>query len=196
MFEITGDDIALLNHEQLRMLIGRLCEAELRRHDQSTAHVTWGGNQNAGDGGIDVRVSLPANFHTDGFIPRTATGFQVKKQDMPRGAIINEMAPHGDLRPSIQALASQGGAYIIVSSEGSAADSALDNRRKAMAESVVGYPNADAIALDFYDRNRVATWVRTHEGLILWVRQTIGKPIPDWQSYGPWAAPLADAYLS
>jgi hypothetical protein len=38
---------------------------------------------------------------------------------------------------------------------------------------VAGYPNASALTLDFYDRNRVATWVRTHEGLIPWVRQTI-----------------------
>jgi hypothetical protein len=31
MFEVTGDDIAALNDEDLRTLVGRLCEAELRR---------------------------------------------------------------------------------------------------------------------------------------------------------------------
>jgi hypothetical protein len=196
IFEITGDDIALLNDEQLRMLIGRLCEAELRRRDQSAAHVTWGGNQNATDGGIDVRVALPAGSPTDGFIPRPATGFQAKKQDMARAAIIEEMCPNGTLRPAIQALADKRGAYIIVSSEGSTADLALDNRRAAMAEAIDGGTNADGLALDFYDRNRVATWVRSHEGLIPLVRAMIGKPIPGWQSYGPWAAPVTDAYLS
>jgi hypothetical protein len=31
MFEATGQDISLLSDEDLRALIGRLCEAELRR---------------------------------------------------------------------------------------------------------------------------------------------------------------------
>lgn len=196
MLEITADDIALLNDEQLRTLIGRLCEAELRRRDQSTAYVTWGGNQNAADGGVDVRVAVPAGLITDGFIPRTATVFQVKAEDMPRAAIIEEMCPGGTLRASIQALADQSGAYIIVSSEGSTADFALNNRRAAMADAAAGSPNANALFLDFYDRNRIATWVRAHEGLIPWVRHTIGRPMPGWQSYGPWAAPVTDVYLA
>ena len=44
MFEITGDDISLLNDEQLRAVVARLCEAELRKRGFSPAHVTWGGN--------------------------------------------------------------------------------------------------------------------------------------------------------
>jgi hypothetical protein len=31
MFDITGQDISLLSDKDLRALIGRLCEAELRR---------------------------------------------------------------------------------------------------------------------------------------------------------------------
>jgi hypothetical protein len=41
MFEITGGDIAALNDEDLRALVGRLCEAELCSRDLSTAAVTW-----------------------------------------------------------------------------------------------------------------------------------------------------------
>ena len=43
MLEITGDDIAALNDEDLRTLIGRLCEAELRARNLTTSAVTWGG---------------------------------------------------------------------------------------------------------------------------------------------------------
>ena len=85
MFEITGDDISLLNDADLRALIGRLCEAELRRLGHSVSHATWGGNQTAKDGGLDVHVALPPGTSIGGFIPRTETGFQVKKPDMPRG---------------------------------------------------------------------------------------------------------------
>jgi hypothetical protein len=79
MFEITGDDIARLNDEDLRSLIARLCESEARRRGLSTSCVTWGGSQTAADGGLDVRVAFPENTAIEGFIQKAATGFQVKK---------------------------------------------------------------------------------------------------------------------
>ncbi|MFM0231291.1 hypothetical protein [Paraburkholderia sediminicola] len=195
MFEITGDDIATLNDEDLRTLVGRLCEAELRRRNLSPSAVTWGGNQTAKDGGLDVRVALPPGTSIDGFIPRPDTGFQVKKPDMPRAAIIDEMRPKPGnvLRPVIVDLAKESGAYIIVSATGSTSDSALMNRKEGMAEAVRDMSDAANIALDFYDRNRIATWVRDHAGLIPWVRSRIGKSIPGWRSYGSWSHAPEDA---
>jgi hypothetical protein len=187
MFEITGDDIAALNDEDLRTIIGRLCEAELRRRELSTFAVTWGGNQTAKDGGLDVRVALPAGTPIDGWIPKGDTGFQVKKQDMPRGEILDEMKPKGELRPVILELAKASGAYIIVSSAGSTADPALKSRKDAMAGAVRDIPDGANLTLEFYDRNRVATWVRDHAGLIPWVRSKIGKSIPGWRAYGSWS---------
>jgi hypothetical protein len=187
MPEITSDDIALLNDEDLRALVGRLCESEARRRGFSTSAVTWGGHQNAADGGLDVRVALPAGAAIDGFVPRPATGFQTKRTEMPRKEILSEMRPSGVLRPVIQELADQSGAYIIASSSDSTSDISLRNRRKAMAEAVKDLPNANALKLDFYDRTRLATWVRDHVGLILWVREKIRKTLRGWHSYGPWA---------
>jgi hypothetical protein len=187
MFEITPDDIAALNDTDLRSLVALLCEAELRGRGLSTAAVTWGGSQTAADGGLDVRVALTPNTMVQGFVPRAATGFQVKKPDMPRRAILLEMNPSGALRPVIRELADAAGAYIIVSANGSTADVALRNRREAMAEAVHGLANAADLLLDFYDRTRIATWVRNHPGVILWARERIGKAVPGWQPYGPWA---------
>jgi hypothetical protein len=79
MFEISGDDIAALSDADLRNLIGLLSEAELRQRGLPTSAVTFGGNQDAKDGGLDVRVALPADTTIAGFIPMPATGFQVKK---------------------------------------------------------------------------------------------------------------------
>jgi hypothetical protein len=185
MFEITPEDIAHLNDENLRELVARLCEAEVRRRGYSASCVTWGGDQNAPDGGIDVRVMLPTSAVTDGYVPRAATGFQVKKPDMARAAIIHEMCPKGVIRPSIEDLADKNGAYIIVSADGSTADTALQDRRDAMKEALKGLVNADELATDFYDRTRIATWVRTHEGLILWVRSLAGDQSPAGNRIGP-----------
>jgi hypothetical protein len=189
MFQITGDDIAELNDAQLRDLVGHLCEAELRHRKLSSAAVTWGGHQNAPDGGIDVRVALPLEVDISGFVPCPATGFQVKAQDMPASEIATEMRPGSVLRPSIAALAACGGAYIIVSAQGSTADTALMQRRNAMAKALEMSELATSIKLDFYDRNRIASWVRDHPNVILWVRETLGRPIQGWQRYGTWANP-------
>ena len=105
MLEITSDDVARLDDGQLRAVVARLCEAEVRSRGLSASHVTWGGNQNAADGGIDVRVALPEATVIEGFVPRPATGFQVKAEDMPAGKITDEMRPNGAIRPSIQGLA-------------------------------------------------------------------------------------------
>jgi hypothetical protein len=187
MFEITRDDIAALNDVDLRTLIGLLCEAELRRVNLPISAVTWGGSQTAKDGGLDVRVSLPSGTVVTGFIPRAATGFQVKKPDMPASEITKEMRPGGDLRSVIAELAAAEGAYIIVSSTGSTADSALNSRRQAMAEAVKDCADASKLHLDFYDRNRVASWVRDHAGLIPWARSKVGKSVSGWRSYGSWS---------
>lgn len=187
MFEITGDHIAELGDSDLRSLIGRLCEAEARANNLSVAGITWGGDQRAKDGGVDVRVAVESVGATVGYMLRPNTGFQVKADDMPRGEILKEMKPGGKLRPVIKELADQGGAYIIVSSKGSVSDSSLRNRRKAMSDAVAGLPKRRQLAFDFYDRNRIASWVRCHPGVTLWVRQKIGKAVPGWRPLGSWS---------
>ncbi len=173
MFEIIAEDIELLNDEDLRSLVGRLCESEMRRRGISPFCVMWGGNQNAKDGGLDVRVELPSHVEPEGFIPRPNTGFQVKAEDTPPSKVSPEMRPDGTLRPAIQKLADQSGAYIMVSSEGSTSDIALKGRRDAMKQAISDLPNADALHLDFYDRRRLETWLRDHTGTVLWVRERI-----------------------
>lgn len=187
MFDVTPDDIAQLNDVDLRELVGRLCEAELASQGLSTAAVTWGGNQTAADGGLDVRVALPLGTSINGHIPRFSTGFQVKTPDMARAAILAEMQPHGAVRPVIQDLADECGAYVIVSSHGSTADSALRNRQNALREALTGVVNAAQLHTDFYDRTRLATWVRQHPGLITWVKEKVGRALVGWRPYGPWS---------
>src|SRR6266496_1062932 len=105
MLEVTSDDISKLSDDDLRSLVALLCEAELRRRGLSPSGVTWGGDQNAPDGGLDVRVSLSRKSAARGFIPCLATGFQVKKSDMTPKAILKEMRPGGKARAMISGLA-------------------------------------------------------------------------------------------
>ena len=75
LLEITGDDIAQLNDTDLRTLIGLLCEADYRSAGLSTKGITWGGNQDASDGGLDVVVRGDAPPPPSSFVPRKTTGY-------------------------------------------------------------------------------------------------------------------------
>jgi hypothetical protein len=186
ILEVTADQIADLTDTDLRTLVAYLCEREVRAHGYSPSAVTWGGHQNAADGGIDVRIALSAGTAISGYVPKPATGFQVKAQDMPHGAILKEMAPGGIVLPSIAELAANGGAYIIVSSKGSLADSSMTDRKAAMAEAVKSL--SSALSLDFYDRRRLASWLNQHPGLVPWVRERLGLPLSGWRPFEDWSS--------
>ncbi len=187
LLEITGDDIALLSDADLRSLIGLLCEADFRLAGLPTSGIIWGGHQDASDDGMDVTVHSDVDPPQNSVVPRKATGFQVKKPDMQPSRIEEEMRPNGKLRDEIKALIHQHGSYIIVSSQGSTTKKALKNRTEAMRKAVADDPNYRQLHLDFLDRGRVATWVRTHTSLILWARNKIGRPLQGWQPYDNWA---------
>lgn len=187
MLEILGEHIKELNDEDLRSPVGLLCEAELKSQGIPTAGVKWGGNQRAADGGIDVKVEISSTIHQDGYIPKSITGFQVKEPDMFPGEIEKEMRPNGELRESIKQLAEVKGAYIIISSNSSTAETALIKRKKAMFDALKDLESGENLKIDFYDSVRIASWVRSHPSLILWVRPKIGKPIHGWQSYDNWS---------
>lgn len=187
LFEVTPDDIFALSDADLRTLVGYLAEQELREQGISSAGVTYGGHQNAKDGGIDVRVDVPSLYKA-GYIQRTQTGFQVKAEDFPAGEIDKEMRPDGAIRQSISELANKSGSYIIVSSKGSVADSALASRRTAMRAAVADVQQGSELHVDFYDRRRIASWVNSHPGLIPWVRSRTSSPIAGWQPFSDWSS--------
>ncbi len=187
LLEITGNDIAQLADDELRTLIGLLCEAEFRLAGLSTKGITWGGHQDAIDGGLDVVVRGEVSPINSCFIKKLPTGFQVKKPDMAKKKIVDEMQPNGILRDGIKNLINENGAYIIVSSGSSTTEKTLQSRLKAMKEAVVEEKGHQNIYLDFLDQGRIATWVRQYPFLILWVRNKIGHNLKGWHPYGNWS---------
>ena len=185
--EITNADIQKLNDGQARELVARLCKAELRAKGIGTHPVTWGGDQRARDGGVDIRVDITSHDTISGYIPKIATAYQVKAEKFPQGKISGEMAPAGILRPAIIELSEKLGAYIIVSTRDSCSDSSLRTRKNAMQDCLVEFDLANTVHIDFYDTQRLVDWVSNHLSVIIWLRDILGRPIQGWRSYGPWA---------
>ena len=79
IFEITPEHIERLSDADLRILVSYLGEQEALKRQLPISGITFGGHQNAGDGGIDVDVDLNG-AEIEWFIPRPLTGHQVKAQ--------------------------------------------------------------------------------------------------------------------
>ena len=175
MFEILKDELLQLNDSQLRELVARLCEAELRQKGFPASAVRWGGAQTAPDGGLDVDCRVEAGGFTGDFVPRGRTGFQVKKHAMPAARIKDEMSPKGALRPIFPALASENGCYAIVSLADDITPEGpmLLRRLSVMEAQIEAIEDQSSIELRFYGRGDLANWLRQHPGVQLWVREVL-----------------------
>ena len=198
IFKITSADIQALNDEQARELVARLCRAELNSKGLGTAPITWGGDQRAKDGGVDVRVDIASSMGVNGYIPRNATAYQVKAEQFAPAKISGEMAPNGVVRTIITELGEQSGAYIIVSTKDNCSDSSLENRKQAMINCLKDPILIKLIHVDFYDSRKIADWVENFPAIVIWVRNKLGKPLDGWKPYKPWAyyeTNIEDEYL-
>ena len=187
IFSITVGDVQALDDTQARELVARLCRAELRASGVSESAVTWGGDQRAKDGGVDVRVSRPAPFKATDIIKANNIVFQIKAENFGPAKIAPEMAPKGKVRQAIAELAKVGGAFVIVSTRDSLSDSSLRLRRDAMTECLRKFKLKTKVKIDFYDARKIADWVENHPAVVTWLRHALGKPLVGWRPYGPWA---------
>ena len=196
-FSITVKDIQSLDDVQSRELVARLCRAELRKKGISPAAVSWGGDQRARDGGVDVFVDVDPAMGLNGYIKNDRSVFQVKAEKFSKGKIPCEMAPKGKLRPAITELAKKNGAYVIVSTRdslagGSRTESSLAQRITAMKTCLLDQGLDVQIIVDFYDCRKIADWAEEHPVIANWIRHVLGKPIFAWQPYAPWAYKESD----
>lgn len=188
LLEITKDDIKKLNDSDLRTLIGKLCEAELYEYGGKISSVSYGGNQDEKDGGIDVQISY-SNLENGDFIPSQNTIFQVKRPKMPASKIKKEMKDSlGNIRQCISSLSEKGGAYIIVSSAEDLTSITKKPRINEM-KSILSENKLTNIKVDFYDCGAIASWTRKYPSLICWVNQKNGKNTSGWTSYENWSDP-------
>ena len=101
VFDLEKDDLLRLSPAQLEELIARLAEAEVASVGYGPGRVHRSGSIDAPDGGVDIRVVVPATELDTGFPARPDTIVQVKKSSMPPSAIKKEMRPGGTLSPAI-----------------------------------------------------------------------------------------------
>lgn len=187
LFQVDTTDIKALNDEQARALIARLCRAEIRKHGGSESAVTWGGDQRAKDGGVDVRVEINPPLGISGYLPNDNTAFQVKAEVFPPSKIPGEMAPKGVLRQAVRDLAATKGSYVIAATRDDTSESALNLRLNAIRDCLLANGLDSSPQVAFYDARKIADWVEQHPAIVAWVKHQLGKPLVGWRPYSGWA---------
>jgi hypothetical protein len=193
IFSVSSEEIQSLTDVQARELVARLCKSELRTQGISTAMVSWGGDQRAKDGGVDVRVDVNPPLGIGGYVKKDRCAFQIKAETFNASKIPVEMAPKGVLRPAITDLAGSGGAYVVASTRDNLSDSSLAARKAAMESCLSSFGLAGKVEVDFYDCRRIADWIEQHPAMAIWVKVASGRPLVGWKPYGPWAYQEHDA---
>ncbi|TBC25610.1 hypothetical protein ELH33_33080 (plasmid) [Rhizobium ruizarguesonis] len=198
LFTITKSEIKLLTDEQAREVVARLCMAELEAKALPRSAVSWGGNQRAADGGVDIKVELPGSPVLTGYIPTAYTAFQVKAEKFGPAKVTEELAPQGKLRELFSELAARAGGYVIVSTHDDVSEKHLKPRLTAMTDALKISGLDKKVETGFYDSQKVADWVGSHPMVALWVREILGRGMTGWKPYGAWAYKESDpasAYL-
>lgn len=186
MFQATNEDVLRLGDDELRDLIGLLCESVFAKYCFSTASIMYGGDQDAADGGVDVYVNSNFDIPEGDYIPRGKTIFQVKVPDMAPADIKKEMLKNGLLKDAIKKVGIENGAYIIVSSKSNLSHKMYEKRLSAMKECISENDNLPNFFLDFYDLKRIVSWVNSYPSIIVWVKNKNGHTFSSWLSYIDW----------
>lgn len=186
-FEVTKELVAQLGDEQLRKLLERLLIAEANARGIPHIGISVGGNQTAGDGGVDASISWAGDPSPSGWLQRQLAYFQCKAESMGPAKLRKEMRPDDQPRAIFTELAAIGGAYVVFSTD-DPSKSAMDSRLAALREAVHDVDGADRIHLDFYGADRIARWANLHPGVAIWLLQQNGRALGGWRPYGDWSA--------
>ena len=187
MFEISKDQLRQLNDTDLRELVARLCEAELKNAGAPVSALKWGGAQTAPDKGLDIECCIEDNDFSGDFLPHARTGIQVKKSSMPDSKIKTEMCPDGQLRPVFSELARNNGCYIIVSLHDDLVSRKVNAREKTMRKQLEMIKEQGDLQVRFYGCSELANWLRQYPPVQLWVRERLCIPLNGWRPFGRWS---------
>src|SRR3546814_11911672 len=96
---MTKEMIERVKDEQLRQLLRRLLEAEARARNIPLSAIEVGGNQTAGDGGVDGSIAWNGLPNPEGWLPQRTIYFQSKAEVMGPATLTKEIRPKGVARP-------------------------------------------------------------------------------------------------
>ena len=188
-FTVTIDDIKRCSPEQIVELIKRLSLFECNQYNIPQNNVHFSGNIPATDGGQDGLVEWSQGpFHTD-YFPDQYNCFQIKKGSVTPSECKKEICDeNGDLKPAVQNVIKNKGAYIVCSTH-PVSGVYLNVREEAIQEEIRDKgDNPDLIKIKFYDANIIVNWLNSFPPVAIWfLKEVCNKNIRPWVLWQEWS---------
>ena len=188
-FTVTIDDIKRCFEKQIVELIKRLSLFECNQYNIPQNSVHFSGNIPAKDGGQDGLVKWSQGpSHTD-YFPDQYNCFQVKKGSFTPNECKKEICDeNGDLKPAVQNVIKNKGAYIVCSTH-PISGIYLKVREEAIQEEIRDKgDNPDLIKIKFYDANIIVDWLNSFPPLAIWfLKEVCHRTMGPWVSWQEWS---------
>ena len=194
-FKVSTEDIEALSDVQLTNLLHRLLLLEAQKLGLPKRLASVSLNIDIPDGGEDGRVSWEGgpNPEESNWLPRRLTLFQAKATYTAPADCKSEVLSTADgesaLKRRVADIVANAGSYVLFYSrhcEGQHVESRVAKFREAFAE-VVGEEAANAVHVDVYGTEKIATWTNEYAAAAALVLEYNGRSIPsDLQTWESW----------
>lgn len=205
IFEVTPEQIARLDQQQLVLLLGRLVSAELAKHHIPLRSGTVPVQITIADGGDDGRVEWFGGSTATDWLPSRFVIFQVKRTNTDPSALKKETWTKSSktsneqpqLSDALTEVVSREGAYVIVTAA-PVVGTNVSRRITAIQEGISATGNNPSLlaAIEVYDCNRLASWTNTHPSVALWLNElSRDVDLHGFQSYDKWGREGSIAHI-
>ena len=177
--QVGSKDMKRLASSDLESLLARLIGEEICRSRLPADSLQPRPPANAADGGIDMRIVVPAGSCRPQILPAADVAFQCKARGMGPKECTRELTAgkDGRLRPLILQVLEGGGAYVILCSQQVGKDG-IEKRVEAMRATLRRErPDVDEGTLGrllFWDGQKIASWANRHAGICQWLHGLLG----------------------
>jgi len=160
VFNVEPKRIEQLEPGQLVRLLKQLLYLEAEHHGIPRSAPSVPIQISVPDGGEDGRIQWEDGPEKTDFIPQRFTIFQCKAQKMSPAQCANEVAPRNALKPQVKEVLDAGGAYIQFCHRPYNANQ-IKSRVKKVREALeaTGRDDWRTACVEFYDANKIASWV-------------------------------------
>lgn len=193
LFEVTADQIQLLDAKQLPQLLAKLMFAEAHKAGIPLYTATIPMQITVPDGGEDGRIEWTGGELCTDYFPSNFIVFQSKAGRLTKVKIKDEIVKknrQGEVTPSeaIKSVVNKQGSYVLFTSQPIVTrtiEKYKTNIREAIRESGL---NPDRCAfIEIYDANKIANWVNTYSSVALWVNEILNNTrYGGFSSYDAW----------
>ncbi|WPZ37192.1 hypothetical protein T8K17_26075 (plasmid) [Thalassobaculum sp. OXR-137] len=191
VLKVTAEQIHSIDSAgQFVELLRRLLLAEARANEIARSGVSVSAQITVSDGGEDGRIEWQDGPPQTDYLPARLTMFQAKATSMPRNACATEVKQEdGALKPAIRETLERGGAYIVFCTD-KCGPKQYNERMLGIRDGISKATNNSfsTAQVDFYDANKISTWVNEYTTVAVWVlAEVLHRPVGALQSWESWS---------